>query len=178
MATNPYALPAGSRILVTGANGYIGSHVVDKLLGMGYRVRGSVRAPKPWLDEYFEQKYGQDVFESVLAGALDDKNVLEQIMDGVDGVIHLVGTYSSFCRWKSSHSRRCQATDLSFRGDPNAVIPWVVKASLNILEIAAQKPSIQRVVLVSSSGATCNMLPDPNGRQIDICECANNNHHF
>lgn len=93
MATNPYALPAGSRILVTGANGYIGSHVVDKLLGMGYRVRGSVRAPKPWLDEYFEQKYGQDVFERVLAGPLDDKNVLEQIMDGVDGVIHLVGTY-------------------------------------------------------------------------------------
>lgn len=22
------------------------------------------------------------------------------------------------------------------------------------------------------------MLPDPNGRQIDICECANNRHHF
>lgn len=94
MTTNQYALPGGARILVTGANGYIGSHVVDKLLGMGYRVRGSVRAPKPWLKEYFEKKYGQDVFEPVLADALDDKNVLERIMDGVDGVIHLVGILS------------------------------------------------------------------------------------
>jgi nucleoside-diphosphate-sugar epimerase len=51
-----YALSRGSRVLVTGANGYIASHVVDQLLGPGYIVRGTVRSPKAWLDEYHEGK--------------------------------------------------------------------------------------------------------------------------
>lgn len=91
MTTDDYALPKGSRILVTGANGYIGSHVVDKLLDKGYVVRGTVRAPKPWLNEFFEKKYGPNVFETVIAEAFGDQAALEQIMEGVDGVVHLVG---------------------------------------------------------------------------------------
>lgn len=91
MTTDDHALPQGSRILVTGANGYIGSHVVDKLLEKGYVVRGTVRAPKPWLNEFFEKKYGPNVFETVIAETFGDQAALEQIMEGVDGVVHLVG---------------------------------------------------------------------------------------
>ena len=36
-------LPAGSLILVTGASGYIGSHVVNEALEAGYKVRGTAR---------------------------------------------------------------------------------------------------------------------------------------
>jgi nucleoside-diphosphate-sugar epimerase len=90
MAKNSSTLPQGSRILVTGANGYIASHVVDKLLGLGYMVRGTVRAPKPWLNEYFQQKYGPNVFETVFVETFGNKDELESIMDGVDGVIHSV----------------------------------------------------------------------------------------
>jgi hypothetical protein len=46
MAKNLSTLPQGSRILVTGANGYIASHVVDKLLGLGHMVRGTVQCPR------------------------------------------------------------------------------------------------------------------------------------
>lgn len=59
---------------------------------------------------------------------------------------------------------------MTFSGDPNAVIPWVVKATLNILEVAAQTATIKSVVLVSSSSTTYSMLPDPNGRQLDESE--------
>lgn len=38
-----HALLPGSRILVTGANGYIASHVVDQLLALRYVVRGTIR---------------------------------------------------------------------------------------------------------------------------------------
>lgn len=90
MSPDTYTLPRGCRVLVTGANGYIASHVVDKLLDLGYVVRGTVRTPKPWLNEYFEQKHGPDVFQTVLVESFGDKGVLEQMMEGVDGIIHLV----------------------------------------------------------------------------------------
>lgn len=53
-------------------------------------VRGTVRAPKPWLNEYFEQEYGSNVFETVLVETFGNTDELESIMDGVDGVIHSV----------------------------------------------------------------------------------------
>lgn len=59
---------------------------------------------------------------------------------------------------------------MSFSGDPYAVIPWVVQATLNILEVAAQTTTIKSVVLASSSSTTYSMLPDPNGRQLDESE--------
>ncbi|KAL4915456.1 hypothetical protein BDW62DRAFT_203641 [Aspergillus aurantiobrunneus] len=48
MIAKELALPKGSRVLVTGANGYIAFHV-DQMLALGYTVKGTVRAPKPWL---------------------------------------------------------------------------------------------------------------------------------
>ena len=90
MATKSYALPPGSRILVTGANGYIASHVANELLSLGYVVRGTVRSQKPWLNEYFEQKYAPGVFETAIVTTLEDKNFIERVIDGVDGIAHLV----------------------------------------------------------------------------------------
>jgi len=95
MAQNQYTLPPGSRILVTGANGYIASHIVDKLLDLGYLVQGTIRAPKPWLNKYFEDKYGPNVFETVFVESFSNKDELEGIMENVDGVIHAVSRIST-----------------------------------------------------------------------------------
>ncbi|QMW45722.1 hypothetical protein G4B11_009177 [Aspergillus flavus] len=88
MSNSKHALPKGSRVLVTGANGYIASHVVDQLLSHGYLVRGTIRAPKPWLSEYFAQKYG-DVFEDVIVTCFENRDDINRVLDGVDGIIHL-----------------------------------------------------------------------------------------
>lgn len=55
----------GSKILVTGGNGYIGVSAIGLLLERGYTVRATVRRKVDWLSELFEEKY-KDKFEVVV----------------------------------------------------------------------------------------------------------------
>jgi uncharacterized protein YbjT (DUF2867 family) len=83
-------LPAGSWVVVTGANGFIGSQVVNTILQLGYRVRGTVRSPKPWLDALFESKFGQGVYESYILPDFNDIELLDKCFEGTSGVVHVV----------------------------------------------------------------------------------------
>jgi uncharacterized protein YbjT (DUF2867 family) len=85
-----YYLPQGSRILVTGANGYVGSNIIHTLLELGFKVRGTVRSEKPWLDKMFQEKFGQDSYESVILANFENVDTLTEVMDGVSGVAHVV----------------------------------------------------------------------------------------
>ncbi|KAE8386159.1 NAD dependent epimerase/dehydratase [Aspergillus alliaceus] len=148
MAPRSVALPPKSHILVTGSSGYIGSQVVNSLLELGYVVRGTVRSPKPWLDELFKQRFGQHSFDTVLVSDFDDRRLLAQIMDGISGIVHV-------------------ASDVTFNPDPDTVIPWVVRAILNILEAASKQPSVKRVVLTSSSTAALVPIVGAEGVRVD-----------
>lgn len=61
---NP-AIPKGSTVLVTGANGFIGSNIVDQFLKLGYNVRGTTRnvEKNAWMNKLFDSKYGPGRFE-------------------------------------------------------------------------------------------------------------------
>ena len=59
----------GEWVVVTGANGYIATHVVDVLLEEGFNVRGTVRTQKAWLNKYFDEKYGKGSFETVIVSS-------------------------------------------------------------------------------------------------------------
>ncbi|KAJ5306964.1 hypothetical protein PENANT_c003G11043 [Penicillium antarcticum] len=148
MANSLYRLPAGSRVLVTGANGFVGSNIIQCLLELGFKVRGVVRSPKPWLDEMFREKFGEDSFESVIVANFKDVDVLAGAMGGVSGLAHV-------------------ASDVSFNSDPEKVITPVVKATHNVLEAAARYSEIQRVVLTSSSVAVLFPEADKEGVSVD-----------
>jgi nucleoside-diphosphate-sugar epimerase len=95
MANYPYILPQRFHVLVTGASGSIVSHVVNKLLSLGYLVRGTVRVPKPWLNKYFEQKYRPNVFEPVFVESFGHEDELEKIMEGVHSGVQYVRSHKN-----------------------------------------------------------------------------------
>ncbi|KAK7224857.1 hypothetical protein V2G26_012860 [Clonostachys chloroleuca] len=143
------ALPKGSLILVTGGNGFIASHIIDLLLQLGFRVRGTIRAKKPWLDELFQQKYGPNSFESVVIPSLEEEGPIDAAMQGVSGVVHV-------------------ASDVSFGLDPAAVIGRAVKFIETILAVVKRHGSVKRFVLTSSSSAV--IIPKSNQAGVRVDE--------
>jgi dTDP-L-rhamnose 4-epimerase len=68
-------------VLVTGAAGFIGSHVVEALSGAGHDVRG--------VDAMLATAHGADAPPGgVLVGDLRDRGVARGAVDGVDAVVH------------------------------------------------------------------------------------------
>ncbi|CAG8902756.1 unnamed protein product [Penicillium egyptiacum] len=142
------ALPKGALVLVTGANGFIASHVSDQLLQMGYRVRGTVRSEKPWLEEHFRQVYGPERYHNVIVTAMEEPGAFQEAMKDISGVVHV-------------------ASDMSYDPRPDIAIPRAVAGTMNVLESAEQEGTVERVVLTSSSTAALRAVQDDAGVVVD-----------
>jgi nucleoside-diphosphate-sugar epimerase len=68
--------------LITGATGFVGGHLAERLAGEGWRVRALVRASS---DTARLKALGAEL----VTGALDDADALTAAADGVDTVFHL-----------------------------------------------------------------------------------------
>ncbi|KAM0541480.1 hypothetical protein ACHAPJ_013215 [Fusarium lateritium] len=127
-------IPVGSWVLVTGATGFVASHVTRQLLERGYKVRGTVRdlTQASWLIKDHFKTYVESgdlglvtVPDLAVDGAFDDA------VKGVSAIIHI-------------------ATIATFDPNPNNIIPPTVAGTKSILEAAAREPSVKRVVFTSS----------------------------
>lgn len=72
------------KVLVTGANGFIGSHLIEELLAGGYQVRGLVRKTSnlEWLA-------GRNL--DLCLGEVTDKQSLYPAVKGIDFILHTAG---------------------------------------------------------------------------------------
>lgn len=137
------AILPGELIVVTGANGFIGSHVVDQLLLAGYNVRGTVRDSQKssWLVNFFNSKFGQGRFSLAEVPEMSTPGAFDDAFKGASGMVHV-------------------ATPVMKHYDPFVAIILVVNGALEALKSAAKEPKITRVVMTSSSSAAAS--PQPN----------------
>ncbi|QDD13365.1 NAD-dependent epimerase/dehydratase family protein [Candidatus Methylopumilus rimovensis] len=123
------------KILVTGADGFIGSHLVEALISCGYDVRAFVFYNSfnswGWLDYcHPEIKAGLEVF----SGDIRDAYGVREAMRGCDTVLHLAALI---------------AIPYSYHS-PDTYIDTNIKGTLNILQ-AARDLEIMKVVHTSTS---------------------------
>jgi dTDP-glucose 4,6-dehydratase len=123
------------KVLVTGADGFIGSHLTETLVRRGYDVRAFVLYNSfntwGWLDVCAADVAGK--FE-VFSGDVRDPHGVKKAMEGCDAVLHLaalIGIPYSY------HS-------------PDTYVDTNVKGTLNILQ-AARELNVQKVVHTSTS---------------------------
>lgn len=123
------------KVLVTGSDGFIGSHLTETLLDMGYDVRAFVYYNSfgtwGWLDTLPKDK--RDALDVVMGDVRDPSFVMEA-MRGVDCVFHLAALI---------------AIPYSYIA-PDAYVDTNIKGTLNVLN-AARALKTKRVLVTSTS---------------------------
>lgn len=123
------------KLLVTGADGFIGSHLVEELVKKGYEVRAFVYYNSfndwGWIDAL-----PNEVMEhiEVFQGDIRDYHAVKKAMEHVEAVFHLAALIAipfSYCA-------------------PDAYVDTNVKGALNVLQ-AAKETGVGRVLVTSTS---------------------------
>jgi NAD dependent epimerase/dehydratase len=124
-----------TRILVTGADGFIGSHLVEALVNLGYSVRAFVLYNSfnswGWLDQV-----SVEIRESIeiFSGDIRDPYGVKEAMKGCDVVMHLAALI---------------AIPYSYHS-PETYVDTNVKGTLNVLQ-ASKELGVGKVIVTSTS---------------------------
>ena len=126
---------SGKRILVTGADGFIGSHLTEMLVDAGYKVKAFVYYNSfnswGWLDSFPKEKLEKI---EIFSGDIRDPNGVRNAMKDVDVVFHLAALI---------------AIPFSYHS-PDSYVDTNIKGTLNVVQ-AARDLNIERVLVTSTS---------------------------
>lgn len=123
------------KVLVTGADGFIGSHLTEGLLEKGYEVKAFTMYNSfntwGWLDTLPKEKLNQI---EIFSGDVRDPNGVKEALKGMDGVFHLAALI---------------AIPFSYHS-PDSYVDTNIKGTLNVLQ-AARDLETERVLITSTS---------------------------
>jgi len=133
--TSDYLTIMPNKVMVTGADGFIGSHLTEALVRLGYDVRAFTLYNSfnswGWLDHCADDVKGK--FE-VFSGDIRDPHGVKEAMKGCNAVLHLAALI---------------AIPYSYHS-PDTYVDTNVKGTLNVLQ-AARELGVQRVLNTSTS---------------------------
>lgn len=124
-----------SKVLVTGADGFIGSHLVEQLIEEGHKVKAFAYYNSfnswGWLDSL-----PKDILSEieVFTGDIRDPNGVKEAMKGIDEVHHLAALI---------------AIPFSYHS-PDSYVDTNIKGTLNVLQ-AARDLGTSRILITSTS---------------------------
>lgn len=123
------------KVLVTGADGFIGSHLTESLLEKGYEVKAFTYYNSfntwGWLDTLPKEKLDQI---EVFSGDIRDPNGVREAMKGVNQVFHLAALI---------------AIPFSYHS-PDSYVDTNIKGTLNVLQ-AARDLGTEKIMVTSTS---------------------------
>lgn len=123
------------KVLVTGADGFIGSHLTELLLEKGYEVKAFTYYNSfnswGWLDSLPKEKLNEI---EIFSGDIRDPNGIREAMRGIDGVFHLAALI---------------AIPFSYHS-PDSYVDTNIKGTLNVLQ-AARELGTERIMITSTS---------------------------
>ncbi|MFD1173228.1 NAD-dependent 4,6-dehydratase LegB [Oceanobacillus picturae] len=124
-----------SKILVTGADGFIGSHLTEELIKEGHDVKAFVYYNSfnnwGWLDTLPKEILNEI---EIFSGDVRDPNGVKESMKGIDEVYHLAALI---------------AIPFSYHS-PDSYVDTNIKGTLNVLQ-AARELETKRVLVTSTS---------------------------
>lgn len=125
----------GKKVLVTGADGFIGSHLVEELLNAGCKVKAFVYYNSfntwGWLDSLPKSRLNEI---EIFSGDIRDPYGVRNAVKGCDVVFHLAALI---------------AIPFSYHS-PDAYIDTNIKGTLNVLQ-AARDFEVEKVLVTSTS---------------------------
>jgi len=131
----PYSEDGIMKVLVTGADGFIGNHLTERLLEEGYDVKAFTFYNSfnswGWLDTLPDEKIRQI---EIFSGDVRDPNGVYEAVKGADVVFHLAALI---------------AIPFSYHS-PDSYVDTNIKGTLNVLQ-AARKHDTGRVLVTSTS---------------------------
>lgn len=123
------------KVLVTGADGFIGSHLTEMLVEQGYDVKAFAFYNSfntwGWLDSLPKEKLKEI---EVFTGDIRDPNGVYEAMKGMDQVFHLAALI---------------AIPFSYHS-PDSYVDTNIKGTLNVLQ-AARKLETEKIMVTSTS---------------------------
>lgn len=123
------------RVLVTGADGFIGSHLVEELVDKGYQVRAFCFYNSfnswGWLESLSEEKKNKI---EIFMGDIRDPNGVREAAAGMDQIFHLAALI---------------AIPFSYHS-PDSYVDTNIKGTLNVLQ-AARDHKTERILVTSTS---------------------------
>ncbi|ETO06739.1 hypothetical protein RFI_30651, partial [Reticulomyxa filosa] len=128
-------------VFVSGISGFIGGHIVKRLLQQGYRVRGSVRKANKASYSYLFDQCQEGQLELIECDLTSDKNWKE----GIKGCTYVVHTANPMPDTRDDQNKQPS-------GEEGFVKP-AKEGMLRVLKAVLEAKTVKRVVYLSSIGA-------------------------